>query len=323
MIVPVILNIEPPAEKYTKQNSKAAFNRLREHLHQYCVLLKGPSNDPQKMLQLLRDNSDPAIGEIIKHISEEVPIKIQPDWDGQLHTIDQQLTTQLLACVSDIETHPVDTIETIQWQDIDAAHAIETIKTQRKITRLSKDTKRNTIWDTYFRPIYTLVPINRIEIIDRYLLTNVITNKSEQLNEYLDLLNDTHSATTKPTSLIIYSSKNNIELSDIRDYFDKELVPKCQQLAGIAKVCLYVCNNYDFSTHYHDRYIISTMKDKVFYVHNLGIGLEILANKQLTKSQECSLMVHTPHTVHQYRSMLNHLEEHRERKFEEYVGANR
>jgi hypothetical protein len=130
MIIPVMLNIELPAEQYTKQNSKAAFNRLREHLHQYCVLLKGSSNNPLQMLQALREHSDPVIGEIIKHIIEEIPIKIQPDWDGQFHTIDWQLTTQLLACVSDIETLPVDAIETIQWQDIDTAHAIETIKTQ-------------------------------------------------------------------------------------------------------------------------------------------------------------------------------------------------
>jgi len=318
MIVPVMLNIELPAEQYTKQNSKAAFNRLREHLHQYCVLLKGSSNDPQQMLKVLREHCDPAIGEIIKHISEEIPI-----WEGQLHTSDGNQAAKILACVSASAAHHDDASETILWQDIDAAHAIETIKTQRKITRLSINAQRNTIWDTYFRPIYALVPINRIEIIDRYLLTNVITNQSNQLNEYLDLLSATHTTTTKQKSLIIYSSKNNIELSGIQDYFENELVPKCQQLAGIAKVCLYVCSNYDFSTHYHDRYIISTMKDRIFYVHNLGIGLEILANEQLTKSQECSLTVHTPHTVHQYRSMLNHLEERRERKFEEYVGASR
>jgi hypothetical protein len=319
MITPVVLSIDANRE-YTKQDSTAAYKRLREHLIQYGVLLKNKHYDPIALLQQLRKNSDPSIDVLIRNIIDEMPITAHTDdWDGKFDTIKMSHSLPVLACVS-TDNHPENPdVEFVNWYDVDSSHTIDVFKQQRKVTRLPKGQQQTAIWRTFFEPIYTLVPINRIEIIDRYLLTNIINHSTKQLNNYLCLLAKSHTSTSKKKSLIIYSSCNQLDLDKIKSHFYDELLPLCKRLSCISKVCVFVCRDNDFTTHYHDRYIISSTKDKTFYVHKLGIGLELFAHDELHRSQECSLTVHTLATVMQYRDMLNQLENNRYAKHDEHI----
>jgi hypothetical protein len=301
MIIPVVLDIDTNME-YTKQNSKAAFKRLREQLSQYGVLLKSEHYDPIALLTQLRDKCDPSIREIIRKITEEVLVTADIDWDGTHGTLRMLNLPSVLAVVSTNETPKSSRVEFIHWHEMDLSKHIESLKRKRKDTRLPKDMEINDIWNTFFAPIYSYVPINRIEIIDRYLLKNIIEKRTPQLKNYLTRLNQCN--TSKQKSITIFSSKEEISDKAIMSYIDTTLRPLCEQLPCIS-LRILVCSRDDFVTHYHDRYIISTAKEIVSYVHKLGIGLEIFEYDKLKRSQECSMTVHNQHTVAQYRDMLN------------------
>lgn len=324
MIVPIVLNFDMNTQ-YTKQNSRAAFVRLREHLYQYGVLLKSKHYDPTSQFTQLRQQSDMAISDLVRNIVDEMPVSELPDWDGQIDTLNTSINCPFVACGANKDALNAQNIEHVDWHNIDTAPSIERIKQSRKLSRMRKGDSRQGIWDTLFAPIYTYIPINRIEIIDRYLLTNVIQNKSnqpnksDQLQEFLNLVNQSNSYSTKKKSIVIYSSKNEIDINDIRNYFQNNLVPLCHQLPCISKICMFVCRNHDFTNHYHDRYLISSLKDKLYYVHKLGIGLELFAENTLSRSQECSLAVHTRDTIDQYRDMLNTIERNSIIKLEEFI----
>lgn len=325
MIVPVILTLDTNAE-YTKQNSKAAFVRLREHLRQYAALLKSRSHDPHVMLNTIHKQGDPTISELIRQIIEEVPVIEKHDWDGTLDTLNLPENQTILLCDTSQNAGTTSRVDRIDWRDIDTATSIENLRQQRRITRLKKGDTRLTIWDTYFAPIYSYVPINRIEIIDRYLLTNVIEKQSKQLDNFLESIKQSTSITSKKKSLVIYSSAfdNSDKIPDlarIKTYVESSLLPFCKELSCFSKICVWVCRDKIFRTHYHDRYVISTNKDKIYYVHKLGIGLDPFSEDNLTRSQECSMDVHTLSTIHQYRGLLNDLENTKHCKHEEYIGS--
>jgi hypothetical protein len=302
MIVPVVLDIDINME-YTKQNSKAAFKRLREQLSQYGVLLKSKHYDPIALLTQLRGKCDPSISEIIRKITEEVLVTPDIDWDGTHSTLPMLNLPSVLTVVSTNETPKSTRVEFIHWHEMDLSKHIESLKRTRKNTRLPKDMEISNIWNTFFAPIYSYVPIYRIEIIDRYLLKNIIGRKTPQLKNYLTRLNQCN--TSKQKSIIIYSSTEDLLNEEIKSYIDTILRPLCEQLPCIS-LRILVCSRDDFGRHYHDRYIISTAKEEaVSYVHKLGIGLEIFEHDKLKRSQECSMTVHNQHTVDQYRDMLN------------------
>lgn len=304
MIIPIVLDIDTNTE-YTKQNSKAAFKRLREQLSQYGILLKSQHYDPTLLLTQLRDKCDPCISEIIRKITEEVLVTTDIDWDGTYDTLPTLNIPFILAGVSTNVTPKSKCVEFIHWHEMDLSKQIESLKRTRKNTRLPKDMQISEIWNTFFAPIYSYVPINRIEIIDRYLLKNILNVKEKsQLENYLTMLNQCN--TNKQKNITIYSSQEDLLIEDIQSYIDSILRPLCEQLPCISSLRVLVCKGYEFRTHYHDRYIISTAKQEVIsYVHKLGIGLEVLEKDKLKRSQECSLTVHNQHTVKQYRDMLN------------------
>jgi hypothetical protein len=273
------------------------------------------------LLNTLRQQCDSTISELIRQIIDEVPIIEKHDWDGTLDTLNLPEHQTVLLCETSHEAVATSRVDRVDWRDIDTANSIEKIKQQRRITRLKKGAKRLTVWDTYFAPIYSCVPITRIEIIDRYLLKNVVDNHSKQLDNFLESIKQSASITTKKKSLVIYSSAKDIDFHSIETYVNNHLIPFCKELSCFSKICVWVCKDYIFGTHYHDRYIISTIKDNIYYVHKLGIGLDPFSEDDLTRSQECSLDVHTPSTIHQYRGLLNDLENSYHRKYDQYIGT--